>query len=754
MRVRLAIVAALGVGCSHSTQVGAPPVAPSPPLHRALVAPLAAAPAADPFASVNLGFEQVTEGRPSGWAYLGDGYEQTSVADIVHGGSGALRVRATPLAKTFGAALSNIPAAPFIGKHLRLHGFIRTEAAGGAGLYMSVSGTPDAFDNMGGRMIRGTTPWTEAVVEVDVLPGAKTLSFGAGLTGSGTAWFDDLHFELTPAMPPKPIALEGVVTDERGPVAGADVALFAPSSGQGIHAHVLTDGAGRFHFDATAGYWSVSANRAGTVGAFIATRRYDADARDLSIVLGARGGVTVHGHTSTRPSSASTPSMYLAIGLTDDEVFAVPLAADGTFEATLPLSDKYAITGIGGEPADAQEFARAGDRVDATLQLPDLAPAPEDVVRYIGTHGIPITTVEAGHGFADLAPVGKLVGNAHIVGLGEATHGTREFFQMKHRILEYLVAERGFTLFAMEANQPECRTVNDYVLHGTGDARAALKGIYFWDWNTEEVRAMIEWMRAWNADPKHAHKVEFAGFDMQIATVARANVTAYLKQVGAADSDKLDELAAAFDAHRAAWIHATSARAFADARHDLVILQQHSKLPASGIGVGVSIVRDEAMADNIAWLREQHPGVKMVVWAHNGHVANSMGSVHNMGGYLRARAKSDYVNLGFLFGDGSFQAIGGPGKGQLAEWHVGPAPAYNASAAFARTGKPLLVLDLRALPKTGVVHDWFAEPHPVREIGALFVDDETMTQQMVLPELYDAVIYVATTTRARELPGG
>jgi erythromycin esterase len=83
------------------------------------------------------------------------------------------------------------------------------------------------------------------------------------------------------------------------------------------------------------------------------------------------------------------------------------------------------------------------------------------------------------------------------------------------RVLEYLVVRQGFTVFAIEANQPECRAINDYVLHGTGDATTALRGIYLWTWNTEEMLAMIEWMRAWNADPRHAHKVQFLGFDMQ-----------------------------------------------------------------------------------------------------------------------------------------------------------------------------------------------------------------------------------------------
>ena len=91
---------------------------------------------------------------------------------------------------------------------------------------------------------------------------------------------------------------------------------------------------------------------------------------------------------------------------------------------------------------------------------------------------------------------------------------------------------------AIEANLPECRAINKYVLTGKGDPRAALDGIYFWTWNTEEVLAMIEWMRAWNADPKHTKKVQFVGVDMQTTNVAAANVVAFLKQVVPAEAEQ------------------------------------------------------------------------------------------------------------------------------------------------------------------------------------------------------------------------
>lgn len=130
-----------------------------------------------------------------------------------------------------------------------------------------------------------------------------------------------------------------------------------------------------------------------------------------------------------------------------------------------------------------------------------------------------------------MSPLSSVIGDARIVAMGEATHGTREFFRMKHRTLEFLTEKMGFTVFAMEANWPESLAVNDYVLNGKGDPAAALAGMYFWTWNTEEVLDMIRWMRTYNENPAHTRKLKFLGFDMQTARVAVSNVEEYLQKV-------------------------------------------------------------------------------------------------------------------------------------------------------------------------------------------------------------------------------
>src|SRR5436190_4644565 len=149
----------------------------------------------------------------------------------------------------------------------------------------------------------------------------------------------------------------------------------------------------------------------------------------------------------------------------------------------------------------------------------------DPMTEWIRANAIRLSTTEAGHGFADMQALKPLIGNARIVSLGEATHGTREFFQLKHRMLEFLATEMGFTIFSIEANMPEAYRLNDYVLDGTGDPAQLLRGMYFWTWDTEEVLDMIRWMREFNKSGKG--RVEFTGFDMQTPAVAAEIVRSF-----------------------------------------------------------------------------------------------------------------------------------------------------------------------------------------------------------------------------------
>jgi erythromycin esterase-like protein len=235
----------------------------------------------------------------------------------------------------------------------------------------------------------------------------------------------------------------------------------------------------------------------------------------------------------------------------------------------------------------------------ASGQIPQTNPEEQAAVAWVRQNAIPLKTVEAGNGFTDMEPLGKVVGDARIVALGEATHGTREFFQLKHRMVEYLATRKGFTIFSIEANMPEAYRLNKYVLDGEGDPKQLLKGMYFWTWNTEEVLDMILWMREFNKSGK-GH-IEFTGFDMQTPTVPIKTVSDFLL------------------AHDAAYYHGTVEALYKQvpdvkqqgAQQDVAVAT--AKLPANAIvGKHVTIagwMRSEGIANGFAglWMNASGP---------------------------------------------------------------------------------------------------------------------------------------------------
>src|SRR5262249_2593711 len=269
------------------------------------------------------------------------------------------------------------------------------------------------------------------------------------------------------------------------------------------------------------------------------------------------------------------------------------------------------------------------------------------------------------------------------VSLGESTHGTREHFLMKHRLLEFLVREMGFTHFAIEANMTEAFAVNDYVLTGKGNAKEALAGLYFWTWYTEEVLDLIEWMREYNREAKT--KVQFLGFDMQTGTVALAQTRAFLAR---ADPSYLKETEAPMDKWVTLFPKTLAERQALQRRKQedtqplidgLWSLVKHLEenrdryekaLPgeadrgiqnarvaaqAARNAVSTFNYRDQCMAENAAWILDRAPqGSKLVLWAHNGHVSRNPGA---MGSHLSKRFGKEQVIVGFAAGEGQYTAI-------------------------------------------------------------------------------------------------
>ena len=406
-------------------------------------------------------------------------------------------------------------------------------------------------------------------------------------------------------------------------------------------------------------------------------------------------------------------------------------------------------------------------------------------VAWLQANAIAFDSPEAETGFADLEPLREIIGDARIVSLGEGTHGTREFFQMKHRLLEFLVKEMGFNTFAIEATWPESNLVNDYVLNGEGDPASLLAGLYFWTWNTQEVLDQILWMRRHNENPGDAPRVKFFGFDMQFPLMAIDNVVSYLEAV---DPDFAITASEEYDCYRRSWndydnlssLDRTLCGIAVKGVHDSIRVRKSDYLLFSSQDAyalalqnarivvqnedykrgGGAAVRDRYMAENADWLLEQEgPDAKIVLWAHNGHVGDQRsGSWVSMGHHLRVTHGDDMIVLGFAFNQGSFTAYEGNADGsigQLKSHSVGPTTRNSYERYFSEAGLPRFILDLGPVfTDTSPEGVWMNGPQEFRSIGSVYrpSSPEVYFSPVYLPQVYDAVVFFESTTASQLLP--
>ena len=411
----------------------------------------------------------------------------------------------------------------------------------------------------------------------------------------------------------------------------------------------------------------------------------------------------------------------------------------------------------------------------------------DDIARWLTANALPLGKLSPGEPYTDLEPLREVLSGVRILGMGESTHGTREFFQLKHRILEFLVREMGFTALAMEASASAARAVDAYVLHGTGDPAHLIARLGFWTWNTQEIRTMVEWMREYNRTVPMAERVRFIGIDPQRCRDSADLVEAFLRQVSPAraesaqgilrvlararpgsrpDPDQLlrkeaEALADFLESHRAEFAERTTAEAAGEAAEHARILARAADLvtrPLSHQAEDESVfaVRDRYMADAVTSLVDG-TARRVAVWAHNGHIAKGTygGGVPALGSHLRQRHGDAYYALGLLFGKGAFRARRGRDTtGPAVRHRIGRGTrSIESRLAAAVPGDHLI--DFRRTETSPAVDRWLRGRHLQRSFGA---NVPRLTYRFhlapVVPaEDYDGLAFVATSSCSVPLPG-
>ena len=509
------------------------------------------------------------------------------------------------------------------------------------------------------------------------------------------------------------------------------------------------------------------------------------DQRGVDVIVGVRGpdGAQIMEVDSPNGDLGPEPVEFIATG-------------DGTYrlvvrpvpDATIKAGGTYAVrlTAVLSPAQHAAEIARARARTDTTID-------------WIASNAVPIQSIAAGSGFADLRTLKSAFREARIVGVGEATHGSHEFFQFKHRLLEFLVREMGFRVFAIEASLSAAENIIDpYVQGGPGEIDTVLASQGFWTWNTEEVRDLLAWMRAYNQSVSPRQRVHFVGIDIQINSEARKSLLGYFRRVApehvaqaetlfelkvdslawvnVSDTSEMrrvhkqlldakrryDELFAFVSKNETRFATLTSQAEAEKALRYARLLAEHLDAYSAAPSDGMAL-RDRYMTENVTRLLDILPAnSRVMLWAHNAHIEHkSHGSIQNALGYrLRQLYGSSYYAVGFSFGGGAFQAQDcAPGaKLALTEFRVDAPPEgsidWLLGRAASQIGATTMFVDLRGHTAPPAARDWLAEPHMMFSIGSVFDRGWPMsayTESTVLTDAFDGVVYFRSTTRARPI---
>ncbi|MGB7217639.1 MAG: erythromycin esterase family protein [Vicinamibacterales bacterium] len=395
------------------------------------------------------------------------------------------------------------------------------------------------------------------------------------------------------------------------------------------------------------------------------------------------------------------------------------------------------------------------------------------------------------------------IGDARLVLLGEASHGTHEFYRERAFITRRLIAEKGFAAVAVEADWPDAYRVNRFV-RGTGTDEDAVESLGdfgrfpTWMWRNADVLDFLGWLRTFNEGKPADARAGFYGLDLYSLRASMQAVLAYLAKVdpkaaararthygcfdqfgdemqayaqatwqGIGPSCEREVLAELAELHRRRVEYASrDGRVAAD---EFFYAEQNARLVRNaeayyrtmfGGHVESWNLRDQHMTETLRhlmqFLDKTHPRSRVVVWAHNSHLgdarATEMGQSGelNVGQLVRERFGAEAVLVGFTTSTGTVTAAA-DWDGPAHRRHVRPALAGSYERIFHETGIPRFLLPLRIdLDLASVL----AGPHLERAIGVIYAPDTERRSHYFharLPEQFDFVVHFDETRAVEPL---
>lgn len=404
----------------------------------------------------------------------------------------------------------------------------------------------------------------------------------------------------------------------------------------------------------------------------------------------------------------------------------------------------------------------------------------------------------------DYDPLLNLIGDARFVLIGEASHGTHEFYRERAQITKRLITEKGFSAVAVEADFPDANRLNRYVNGSNADADVveAMGGFQrfpAWMWRNADVLDFIGWLRAHNDDlSPNAAKVGFYGLDLYSLHTSINAVLNYLQKIDPDGAERARERYACFDQFgedTQAYGYATN-RGLADSCEDDVVKQlielhersaelarrdgrvaaddfffaeQNARLVKNAeqyyrmmyrSDVSSWNLRDLHMMETLVELDNHlslpNKKVKIVLWEHNSHLgdasATDMGrrGEWNVGQLTRQHYEHEAFLIGFTTYSGTVTAATDWG-GAAERKRVRPALAGSYENVFHETGLDRFLL---LMSKGSDVSKVLQAPLLERAIGVIY-RPETERQshyfQASLSRQFDAVIHIDETRAVEPL---
>lgn len=396
---------------------------------------------------------------------------------------------------------------------------------------------------------------------------------------------------------------------------------------------------------------------------------------------------------------------------------------------------------------------------------------------------------------ADLTPLLERIGDARIVLLGEASHGTSEFYRMRARITQALIEEKGFDFVGIEGDWPDAARVDHYVRHMQYPPSewTAFARFPTWMWRNEEVRSFVDWLRLHNSNLGNDERVAFRGLDLYSLFNSIRAVLEYLDEVDpatAAIARTRYGCLTPWQSNPASYGEAALNGQFNDCEQDVVSMlmdilenrqvyaehdgerflsaEQNARLVTNAeryyrvmfYGSRASWnLRDSYMFNTLRTLLDFHGNQsKAVVWAHNSHIGDS--------NYTEMAARGEH-NIGHLcrrtFGEQVYSIGFGTHCGEVAaadNWDdpmqvktIEPSLGGSYERICHDTGIPQFFLPLRKHGHKDV-KTALSEHRIERAIGVIYRPESERQShyfQAVLPDQFDEYVWFDRTTAVTPL---